>query len=857
MLINSPNISGSLKVTGNAVITGSLTVLGGINATITGSVTTASYVEYANVANKPALVSSSAQIVGYEIFATTGSNTFRGTQTISGSVQISGSLIMTGSVNISGSVTASFGYFNRGELYINNGSTSTAGTLYLGDGSITKAPGSGFTLSSLSVTGNSSFSAFIDMVAGSAATPQIKGSGGSTGIYWPNGATGTAIGFAFSSARMFETVGVTSGVNYLRVTQAITGSSPSLSAQGTDVNINLTLTPKGSGSVIISGSLTATGGITGSATSASYVEYTNVANKPTLISGSAQIAAFGYATTGSNQFNGSQAITGSLTVTGQVVAQTLNVQQVTSSIVYSSGSNIFGNTLGNTQQFTGSLQVTGSTHYVLGNVGVGTTTPSSSLHVTDGYVLIGIDKGVRFDSSGATGHPELSVDSGAALNFKNTSGGTNLTIANSGASTFASSATAGAFLTNAASGTAGQEAIRINNDNGYIGFFNGANNTRSGYIQGNTTDVTIATSPSTPLILATANAEKMRITSGGLVGIGTNNPASLLQVYGLGVTAANAVIQVTGTTNYAAYRMNNSGGDFYIGIENSGGTGFGTTAYGRVIFADGAYPLILFSAGIERMRITSGGNVGIGTTSPDAGLTVETNFTSFNALAVRSSNAFSTTPETAIAFRTKFNTAGAYSTNGLIIGYKDNATDGNQQGGLQFWTNAGSGVAEKIRITSAGRVGIGNTTPSNVVDIYDTSQNSPTVGILGARTRGGGTFITGRTVPRDTSNQTVTIATMSASGSNERIFIKVQVVNVSAVNNYGNVHVGYALWIGGGSSTVTTMTLDTGNSNIGNTSVGTLSWSGNNLQYTTNGIGNYELNSITIWGSARDTGVIT
>jgi hypothetical protein len=47
-------------------------------------------------------------------------------------------------------------------------------------------------------------------------------------------------------------------------------------------------------------------------------------------------------------------------VTGQVVAQTLNVQQVTSSIVYSSGSNIFGNSLGNTQQFTGSVSVTGS-----------------------------------------------------------------------------------------------------------------------------------------------------------------------------------------------------------------------------------------------------------------------------------------------------------------------------------------------------------------------------------------------------------------------------------------------------------------------------------------------------------------
>jgi hypothetical protein len=139
------------------------------------------------------------------------------------------------------------------------------------------------------------------------------------------------------------------------------------------------------------------GSITTAAT-ASYVQYSNVANKPTLVSGSAQISFTGitnkptlvsgsaqitysgvsgkpegivsssvqvkgynvFATTGSNQFNGSQAITGSLTVTGQVVAQTLNVQQVTSSIVYSSGSNIFGNNSGNTHQFTGSVSVTGS-----------------------------------------------------------------------------------------------------------------------------------------------------------------------------------------------------------------------------------------------------------------------------------------------------------------------------------------------------------------------------------------------------------------------------------------------------------------------------------------------------------------
>lgn len=100
-----------------------------------------------------------------------------------------------------------------------------------------------------------------------------------------------------------------------------------------------------------------------------------------------------YATTGSNTFVGSQVITGSvlqsgslsvngcITATGQIVAQTINVQQVTSSIVYSCGSNTFGTILSNSQIFTGSLQVTGSSHYIIGNTGISVTSPCAQFHV--------------------------------------------------------------------------------------------------------------------------------------------------------------------------------------------------------------------------------------------------------------------------------------------------------------------------------------------------------------------------------------------------------------------------------------------------------------------------------------------
>jgi hypothetical protein len=84
-----------------------------------------------------------------------------------------------------------------------------------------------------------------------------------------------------------------------------------------------------------------------------------------------------YATTGSNSFRATQSITGSLTVTGQIIAQTLNVQQVTSSIVYSSGSNVFGCDINSRQTFTGSFYQTGSIASFSTCVGIGTLTPTS------------------------------------------------------------------------------------------------------------------------------------------------------------------------------------------------------------------------------------------------------------------------------------------------------------------------------------------------------------------------------------------------------------------------------------------------------------------------------------------------
>lgn len=84
---------------------------------------------------------------------------------------------------------------------------------------------------------------------------------------------------------------------------------------------------------------------------------------------------YGGTVTGSLTVNGTQTINGTLT------AQTLVVQTITSSISRITGSTQFGSSSANTHQFTGSLLVTGSSHTILGNLGVGGI-PNERFNVT-------------------------------------------------------------------------------------------------------------------------------------------------------------------------------------------------------------------------------------------------------------------------------------------------------------------------------------------------------------------------------------------------------------------------------------------------------------------------------------------
>ena len=146
-----------------------------------------------------------------------------------------------------------------------------------------------------------------------------------------------------------------------------------------------------------------------------------------------------FATTGSNIFIGTQTITGSVlqsgsfTSTGTLTAQTLVVQTITSSVVYSSGSNIFGNAIGNTHVFSGSVYMNPGGLFISGSgfVGLNKTAPQrqytqvanangivfaiqNAAASNEGYI-------VGFDATGST-YTQLSDSTNASKVYLNSSG---------------------------------------------------------------------------------------------------------------------------------------------------------------------------------------------------------------------------------------------------------------------------------------------------------------------------------------------------------------------------------------------------------------------------------------------------
>jgi hypothetical protein len=175
-----------------------------------------------------------------------------------------------------------------------------------------------------------------------------------------------------------------------------------------------------------------------------------------------------------------------------------------------------------------------------------------------------------------------------------------------------------------------------------------------------------------------------------------------------------------------------------------------TAVNGNFIGTTDAKDFVLVSNNLERMRITSAGNVGVNTLTPNSAFTVRSSTNTANFRMTSLANSISD-PNFEIA------TSRGATTNNIgdimtQFGQAYNGgpiTDGIQfirgiaasDGALAFVTNA---ATERLRVTSAGYVGIGTSTPITKLQVTGAITSS-----------GGGAYLDG---PVDGSNYKVVFA---------------------------------------------------------------------------------------------------
>ena len=341
-----------------------------------------------------------------------------------------------------------------------------------------------------------------------------------------------------------------------------------------------------------------------------------------------------------------------------------------------------------------------------GNVGIGTASPSEKLHIVGSGATA-----IIISTSGASANPELRL----------TAVGRQFNVGVGGA-TFATTALQGSYYIYDA--TAAEYRFVIDTS-GRVGI----GTTTPGTESTNARLALVGTGGQVASTLATSNSNAIASfrgwsSTGYSLAIGSVETTGFPYIQGVdyngGAAAANLILQGYGGN----VGIGTASPDALLTVAGVGAFGDGSASAPSIsntgdlntgFWFPAADTIAASTAGVERIRVISDGNVGIGTTTPTTKLHVATG----------SNDGISVTSTDGTTLRGIFyNTAG----NSIIIGTTTNHP-------VALYTNN----AERISITAAGNVGIGNTSPGAKLHVFGNngvfgtsaffSTNSSTAGI--------------------------------------------------------------------------------------------------------------------------------
>ena len=401
-----------------------------------------------------------------------------------------------------------------------------------------------------------------------------------------------------------------------------------------------------------------------------------------------------------------------------------------------------------------------------GNVGIGTTSPAAKLDVFSAS---------SFRADVATGNPLISIVNNTAISntagtatIKFTQGNTQAggKIVSGRDGNYSSGATRASnlqfYTSTAASDTEKMRITSVGNVGigtttpsaklEVAGDIHPASNVS--YSLGSSTKSflftnTYAVSSAGDLQMFAGGSERMRIESSGNVGIGTTSPAHKLTVNAANDTTAVGIDFPSARFDFAA---NSTSGYATLFSMDDTGLDIGHDAASR--------SLNLKTNNLDRLTILGGGNVGIGTTSPTGKLDVVGSLVTTRVLTTGSLSLIGTdatasaqtvltistgvgnaTGPNIVLSKSRSQSSGAVVANdplGTIQFQGGNGTASvegariaaiagstwsstNRDSDLLFWTtpSGSTTIAERMRIDSAGNVGIGTTTPTEKLVVQD------------------------------------------------------------------------------------------------------------------------------------------